>query len=214
MQTNYVAKKMWSACGFLVVLAAVAALVKTHSGVLQGFDHAIQSIFTPITNSHTTSLVETFTKFGSPAVSLGLSVLVIIFVYVMFSHRDAIWGFSLIIVGNGGAYVIKHLVARARPTDKLMPETGYSFPSGHTFATALLVLLLLRLVIARLRSDTLKMWLNVLLPLWVLFIMITRIYLHVHYPSDTIASLLWCGALWQAGLGLYYWRYHHELGAL
>lgn len=207
MQKNFISRKLSYACGFLIVLIALAALVKSNSSLLASFDHAIQTLFSPLTSTSMTNLMAFLAVLGSPAVSLGLSVLVIIFTYFFFERSEAIWGLALIIIGNGGAFVIKHLVARARPIDKLVADSGYSFPSGHTFATALLVLLLLRLIVSRIKIQSVRLWLNILLPLWVIIIMCTRIYLHVHYPSDTFASLLWVGVIWQAGLACYYKLY-------
>ena len=40
--------------------------------------------------------------------------------------------------------------------------------------------------------------------LWILIIALTRVYLHVHYPTDTIASVLLVLFLWESSLII--WR--------
>ena len=103
------------------------------------------------------------------------------------------------ILANTCKAVVKNLVARPRPDLiwQLLPEKGYSFPSGHAF-TAMAVYGLLAYWLWR-RGRKGPAVLSALLPFLIAF---TRVYLGVHYPADVIAGLAGGGAilLWCVGI--------------
>jgi undecaprenyl-diphosphatase len=92
-------------------------------------------------------------------------------------------------------YILKIVVERARPdfTMWLVPEDGFSFPSGHanaSFVFYLFLMILLRryFIIANIRSAATAV--TVALPLLVAVIGGSRVYLGVHYPTDIIGGWL------------------------
>ena len=106
--------------------------------------------------------------------------------------------------------IVKLLVARPRPDQaiQLVHESSFSFPSGHTMA-AVVVYGLLAYFISRTVSNGRKVavW-----AIWVVFagsVAASRIYLGVHYPSDTLASACLGGASLSLGLA---WLSRHETG--
>jgi membrane-associated phospholipid phosphatase len=98
-------------------------------------------------------------------------------------------------VAAGSNYVMKALIARARPGGLLpsMLETSASFPSGHaTLALALYGFLAYALCQLYPRHS----WkIAVLAMLVILFVGASRLYLGVHFSSDVIAGYL-LGGLW------------------
>lgn len=92
--------------------------------------------------------------------------------------------------------LLKQLIQRPRPDGfRLIAETGYSFPSGHSMA-AMAFYGLLAWMVWHYERDRLVRWLCVAgLALVIVLIGISRIYLGVHYASDVIAgfcvSLVW-----------------------
>ena len=95
------------------------------------------------------------------------------------------------ICANGFNWILKHVVQRARPSvHHLVYADGYSFPSGHSVGSAALFGILIVLTILLVKS---KAWKTILIIIWVLFPLLigyTRIFLHVHYPSDVVGGWL------------------------
>ena len=92
--------------------------------------------------------------------------------------------------------LLKHFVQRPRPDGfRLIAETGYSFPSGHSMV-AMAFYGLLAWMEWHYERDRFVRWLCVIgFGLVIALIGISRIYLGVHYASDVIAgfcvSLIW-----------------------
>ena len=102
---------------------------------------------------------------------------------------------SLLVAGNlslAGILIVslKHLYQRPRPDIlHLVEEKGFSFPSGHSLAVTLLIGSLIIILGQRVKNTTIKLALQGLLGLYLISVLVSRVYLGVHYPSDVLASL-------------------------
>ncbi|GEO69752.1 phosphatase PAP2 family protein [Levilactobacillus acidifarinae] len=140
------------------------------------------------------------TLIGSPVVTGGL-ILLMAAGYWWRGHREwAAFLGTLLISGDAIAWCFKQLVARSRPVLPVIADSGYSFPSGHVFSATLLALALGVLIAQWLPAGRLRFSLQGLVGLGVLLILISRLVLRAHYPSDTLASLLLATGWW------YQWR--------
>ena len=87
--------------------------------------------------------------------------------------------------------VLKFILHRPRPTDfRIIEESGYSFPSGHSMASMAFDGFLIYLIYKKINNKYLKWELICFLSILILFIGISRIYLGVHYTSDVLAGFL------------------------
>ncbi len=92
--------------------------------------------------------------------------------------------------------VLKVIVQRPRPDGfRLISETGYSFPSGHSMVSMAFFGLLIWMVWRYHRKDVMRIVWCVVFGLVIAMVGISRIYLGVHYASDVLAgfcvSLVW-----------------------
>lgn len=85
----------------------------------------------------------------------------------------------------------KNTFKRARPNiNRLVVEKGYSYISGHTMTATVFYGFIIFLVIISSLVLPLKVIFVILLTLLILLVAYTRVYLGVHYLSDTIGAIL------------------------
>jgi undecaprenyl-diphosphatase len=110
---------------------------------------------------------------------------------------------ALVIAATGGAALLvpllKHLVARGRPpvADRLMAESSWSYPSGHSLGSTAVLGVLAVVVTTRMTARAHRVLVAVAAALVVVAIGVSRVYLGVHWPSDVLAGWL-VGGLWLA----------------
>lgn len=189
---------------YLALFLILLILVKTNNIVVTSFDKFVQNLLLPITNPTNTRIVEKITYLGGPRIAAILSIIVSLYMFIRHNFKAGIWSASTLVIGNLINVLAKNLIQRPRPSDKLVAIGGYSFPSGHTFGTALFIFFVVFLIVPQIKDVTLRRILTFLGFLWILIIALTRVYLHVHYPTDTIASVLLVLFLWESSLII--WR--------
>ena len=87
--------------------------------------------------------------------------------------------------------MLKNIVERPRPIGyRLIDETGYSFPSGHSMISAAFYGLIIYFIWKNVKNKKLKYISCALLGLLIAFIGISRIYLGVHYASDVLGGFI------------------------
>ncbi|HIW71535.1 MAG TPA: phosphatase PAP2 family protein [Candidatus Levilactobacillus faecigallinarum] len=117
----------------------------------------------------------------------------------------ALWCLLTLIGGDAIAFVVKNVMQRARPSAHLAIDDGFSFPSGHTFGTFLLIGMIWLILIPMI-STSWKAWLvRIILIIWMVLVMISRVYVNAHYPTDVIGSVLLAYLWLQVAEGLYIW---------
>lgn len=189
---------------YLALFLILLILVKTNSTIVTSFDKFVQNLLLPITNPTNTRIVEKITYLGGPRIAAILSIIVSLYMFIRHNFKAGIWSASTLVIGNLINVLAKNLIQRPRPSDKLVAIGGYSFPSGHTFGAALFIFFVVFLIVPQIKDVTLRRILTFLGFLWILIIALTRVYLHVHYPTDTIASVLLVLFLWESSLII--WR--------
>lgn len=128
------------------------------------------------------------TNFGGPIMLVGLAVILFMLI------RNKKIGVSILV--NLGAITIlnqllKQILQRPRPTGyRLIEESGYSFPSGHSMVSMAFYGYLIYLIYKHIENKHLKICMISLLIILILSIGLSRIYLGVHYTSDVVAGFL------------------------
>ncbi|MDF4201029.1 phosphatase PAP2 family protein, partial [Bacillus subtilis] len=164
---------------YLVLFLILLILVKTNSTIVTSFDKFVQNLLLPITNPTNTRIVEKITYLGGPIIAAILSIIVSLYMFIRHNFKAGIWSASTLVIGNLINILAKNLIQRPRPNDKLVAIGGYSFPSGHTFGTALFIFFVVFLIVPQIKDVMLRRILTFLGFLWILIIALTRVYLHV-----------------------------------
>ena len=87
--------------------------------------------------------------------------------------------------------LLKRILQRPRPTEfRIVEETGYSFPSGHSMVSMAFYGYLIYLIYKYIKNKYVKWILIIMLSLLIFSIGISRIYLGVHYTSDVLGGFL------------------------
>ena len=117
--------------------------------------------------------------------------LVAIFLFFKKKKRSAYFLVGNLILSGVLTAVLKNIVRRPRPSiQHLVEETGFSFPSGHSLSATLVCGTLIILVGLAIKQTSTKRLVQWLLALLVLIILVSRVYVGVHYPSDVTAGCL------------------------
>ena len=139
-------------------------------------------------NSFFNFIMPIITNFGS---LFGWAFICMLFYFFggKFGRKVAILGLTALIVSNILVIMLKYVIAEPRPflalpnVDLLTPESGSSFPSGHT-ASSFTAATVIGLKYYK-RSKG-KHWLIYPLLIFAVIVGFSRIYIGVHYPYDVI----------------------------
>jgi hypothetical protein len=178
----------WILCAITAILAIVIT-INVKNGKILELDLNIYKFFSEnIINDKLTPIVKVITHVGGAKIVFVLTILAIILIKGLKNKLFLLTG----IVGTAGLNVVlKHIIQRERPNiNRLIPEKGYSFPSGHSMMSMAFYGMLIFLIFKYVKNTALKWTLIVILTILLSTIGITRIYLGVHYPSDVIGGFL------------------------
>lgn len=141
-----------------------------------------------IINKNRTEIVKVITNITSP-----IMVIITLLILVL-AIKDKKIKISLVINLLGITIInnlIKVIIARPRPEiNKLVTETGYSFPSGHSITSMVFYGYLVYLTYKYINNKRIKIPLIIFLILLIPTIGLSRIYLGVHYTSDVLCGFL------------------------
>ncbi|MQS75704.1 phosphatase PAP2 family protein [Companilactobacillus halodurans] len=202
--------RKWLTLIYLTAFFLLELMVITNNSFLMSFDHSIQNLFGDITTPFNTELFSTITFLGSPIMDVIYLIVIILFLFKQDKKIASLWIGFLLISGNIISFLVKISVKRERPLQKIIPASGYSFPSGHTFGTTILVLTIIVFILPQIKNQSLKTTLNLVMILWLIVVSISRIYLRGHFPSDVIGSILLASTWWEFS-ELLYLRYSESI---
>lgn len=173
-----------------IIFTIWAFCVITNQNIIKSFDQGIVNIICN-TNKTNLQIARSLTILGNTSTIVVESVIIFIILMITKKYPLAIFEASVMICGNACNWIIKNLVHRHRPNvHHLVYADGFSFPSGHSLGSMTLFGCLFVITLFLIKNKKLKIFLNILWILFPLTIGYTRIYLHVHYPSDVVGGWL------------------------
>ena len=174
----------------LLLFVILGYMVKFYPKTLLGFDQPIQTAVRGDLPDYLTILFRAITRLIDIPVII---TWVVITAFVFYRKRWKIESFFML--GNlalAGLLIVtfKNIYQRPRPAIlHLVEEKGFSFPSGHSLAVTLMVGSLIVILSQRMKNPVWRKIMQIVLGLYLVSVLVSRVYLGVHYPSDVLASL-------------------------
>ena len=145
-------------------------------------------ISTFLISDFATPIAKFITNFGGAIFLIALTIVLLVLIK---NKKIGISIFSNLVIVTILNQLLKAILQRPRPTEyRIVEETGYSFPSGHSMVSMAFYGYLIYLIYKYVKNKYIK-WISiVLLSILVCSIGISRIYLGVHYTSDVLGGFL------------------------
>ncbi|HGI2187326.1 TPA: phosphatase PAP2 family protein [Streptococcus agalactiae] len=183
-------KKSFFQCVILLVSFLVLTLaVKSQSDMISYLDNITSAFFQSIRNPDLTNLMTIISTVVSPLTTSLIALVILRYQYFL-NQRIAVWLFMLFFGTNALALLLKDIIARHRPMNQLVFDSGYSFPSGHTISTFLLMILVLVVARQRLRRVLSQVVFVIFALVILASVIFSRLYLENHFLTDILGSLL------------------------
>ena len=178
----------WIICFICLILFLALAEDVFNNEIMNGDVIGYKIISTYLIRDSLTPIFKIITWFGSATCLILLTI--ILFITIKNKKMGGLVGANLVIV-TILSQALKIIIQRPRPTEyRIINETGYSFPSGHSMVSMAFYGFLIYLIYKNIKNKYLKISLIVILSLLIVMIGISRIYLGVHYTSDVCAGFL------------------------
>lgn len=187
--------------GFILFMSGVM----TNAKWIQTFDDYWNSVIRVGITDTKTTIVSYLTDIGGVATICILTVVVVIVLLLLRKIDIAIWfGVTVLVGGALIPSIIKSIVQRPRPTFKLIEQGGFSFPSGHSTGSTVFYGMLAFFLILYVSKRWLQITIAILAVSIVIFVMYSRVYLGVHFPSDVVSGFLIGNAVLFSSIGCYF----------
>ena len=145
-------------------------------------------ISTFLISDFATPIAKFITNFGGAIFLITLTVILFILIK---NKKIGLSIFSNLVIITVLNQLLKRILQRPRPTEfRIIEETGYSFPSGHSMVSMAFYGYLIYLIYKYVKNKYVK-WISIiLLSILICSIGVSRIYLGVHYTSDVLGGFL------------------------
>ena len=174
----------------LLLFVIIGYVVKFYPEMLINFDQPIQTVIRGNLPDYLTIFFKAITHLIDIPVII---TWVLIVAFIFYCKQWKIESFFML--GNltfAGILIVtfKNIYQRPRPEIlHLVEEKGFSSTSGHSLAVTIMVGTLIVIFSQRIKNQVWRKVVQIGLGIFLVSVLVSRIYLGVHYPSDVIASL-------------------------
>lgn len=175
-------KKIFLVINFLLIISLIIFEYKYQSR-LTNFDLKISEFVWSFRNPILTDVMKFFSFLSSTKF-----IIIVLIIYIIIK-RDIYFplNMSLITILN---QILKRIIKRQRPSNYLVKEKNYSFPSGHSMASCAFYGYIIYKIYNSNYNKYFKIFSIIMCILIILLVGLSRIYLGVHYFSDVICGYL------------------------
>lgn len=188
-------KKAFISSFVILVFILLMEIFKIRS--FQSFEKALTDVFAskyghPIMNFGEGFLNDVMTIaanfFDTKPMAIFAVILAAVLIYFK-KYLRAVW--MVYIVASGGiiGIILKKIVQRPRPLHHLVVDDGFSFPSGHSLASTLLIWSVIIVILPLIKKGLVKELLRWLLIIIWGCILFSRLYFGAHYIGDVIGGV-------------------------
>jgi len=160
-----------------------------YGGFLVNLDLKISFLVTKIQNPIFTGLAKAMDLIFDTKSLIVVFIIISVFLFCQNHKRKSIFFVLTMLANVILLYLIKGLVARARPLNPLVVNNDFSFPSGHAASSVVFFGLLAYFVFSKSKNKDLRFFIVLVSVFIILLIGFSRIYLNVHWFSDVIGGL-------------------------
>ena len=180
------------------------------AGHVPAFDHSILRALEELRTPRRTETALDITALGSGTLLVFFALIAFVTLLRLNARMEAL---QLLVSSAGGlvlTLLLKGWVDRVRPVEvtHVIEVSGFSYPSGHSFSAAAFYTTLAVVVGSRTKSRRLRALLGAIAILVIALVALSRQYLGVHYPSDTIAGV-GLGMAWALFVAVLFAHWRH-----
>ena len=189
-KTKELIKKNFKWIVLFIALIGFLALAEDvfNKEIMNGDIIGYKIVSTFLISDFATPIAKLITNFGG---AIFLIVLTIVLFILIKNKKIGISIFSNLVIITILNQLLKRILQRPRPTEyRIIEETGYSFPSGHSMVSMAFYGYLIYLIYKYVKNKYIK-WISIaFLSVLICSIGVSRIYLGVHYTSDVLGGFL------------------------
>ena len=181
--------RKWIIISLTLLFVLLSVLITTN--LIKPFDTFMYELITYGMNDITTIIYKAITFLGSTLFIVLLCIVFLILFIVLKKKNVGLVISSVLIISTLFNNLLKIIFCRTRPdVIKLVHESSYSFPSGHTMASVSMYGILIYILIKSNINKKIKLILITILGILPILVGLSRVYLGAHYISDIIGGFI------------------------
>lgn len=156
--------------------------------IMKGDIIGYKFVSTYLISDFSTPIAKFITNFGGAIYLIVMSIILFVIIKNKKIGIAIILNLGIVTLLN---QLLKMILQRPRPEEyRIINESGYSFPLGHSMVSMAFYGFLIYLIYKNIKNKYLKWSLIIILGVLIISIGVSRIYLGVHYTSDVLAGFL------------------------